>query len=104
MLIRVGRRRDKDSYYIGRPSPLGNPFILTDESNRDIVCDMYAEWLEEKVHSKDSKVLAELRKIKKLAERQEGVVLGCYCSPKRCHGDEIKKLMEKLDDDKHVLL
>ena len=48
--------RDRLSSYIGyveirvdRASVLGNPFELTDEADRDKVCDAYDEWLESNI-------------------------------------------------------
>jgi hypothetical protein len=46
-----------------------------DESLRDLVCDKYAEWL-----MTQPQLLAKLPELK-------GKVLGCWCAPKRCHGD-----------------
>ena len=52
------------------------------------------------IQAGNTEVIEELKKIKQLADRPEGVVLGCYCSPKRCHGDEIKEVIE---NDKYLL-
>ena len=44
---KVGNRRRGDrGEYVGRPSPLGNPFAMRDECQRDAVVDAYARWLE----------------------------------------------------------
>lgn len=93
--ITVGKKWDKGAVYVGRPSPLGNPFVLTDESRRDEVCDRYETWLRSKVEQGDPAVLKELRRLYRLA--QDGpVVLGCYCAPRRCHADSIKRFLESL--------
>lgn len=42
---------------------------------------------------KDKKICDELNKIWKLA-KNENVNLVCFCKPKDCHGDIIKKLIE----------
>ena len=94
MVIRVGKKWDKNAIYIGRGSPLGNIFVMKDKSERDIVCDAYEVWFNEKVKQNDPSVMQELRKIYKLA-KQGDVVLGCYCSPKRCHGDTIKNFLDR---------
>lgn len=94
MVIRVGLKWDKNAIYIGRGSPLGNIFVMKDELERDMVCDNYEVWFNEKVKQNDPVVMRELRRLYKLA-KQGDVVLGCYCSPKRCHGDTIKKFLDR---------
>lgn len=65
--------------YIGRGSKWGNPFRMRNESDRDKVCDDYEEWF----YTTDlPNHLHELR----------GKILGCYCKPKRCHGDFLVKI------------
>lgn len=86
--------------YIGRGSPLGNPFshmpgtkaeflVLT----RDEAVNRYEEWLRYKIRLKDPKVLGELTRLLELA-RKGDLKLRCFCAPKRCHGDVIKKVLE----------
>ena len=89
MSIVVGRKWDANAQYIGRGSPLGNPFVMKSEADRDRVCDQYAVWFEERVKAGDARVMNELRRLYKIAKRG-GLVLGCYCAPKRCHGETIK--------------
>ena len=51
-MIRVVNKRETSvGEYIGRPSPLGNPFWMADESQRDAVCDKYADWLDAKIEA-----------------------------------------------------
>jgi hypothetical protein len=71
-------------------SVLGNPFIMRDssDSERDRVCDLYAEWLRAQ-YKKKGVVFQELNYIARLVEVGENVVLKCCCKPKRCHGDFI---------------
>ena len=99
MQIRVGRKYEQGAHYIGRGSPLGNPFVMRDKSDaeRNRVCDAYEAWLAEQVASNNPRVLGELRKLYVLAKRPQGVVLGCFCAPKRCHGDSIKRFLESFE-------
>lgn len=94
MSIVVGKKWDANAQYIGRGSPLGNPFVMKSEADRDRVCDQYAVWFEERVKVGDALVMNELRRLYKIAKRG-GLVLGCYCAPKRCHGETIKGFLEK---------
>ena len=79
--------------YIGRPSPLGNPFFMRDEADREEVVAKYHAWLMEKIKDQDPKVCGELQRIYDLAKKQD-INLVCFCAPRLCHGDVIK---EELD-------
>lgn len=81
----VNLRKEKYDIYIGRGSKWGNPFIMKDWSDkeRNRVCDEYEKWfwttdLPNQIHELKDKVL------------------GCYCKPKRCHGDFLANLANKL--------
>ena len=74
--------------YVGRPSPLGNPFPMRKESERNQVCDQYLDWLRTQ-YKENPAVRAKLHWLAGLAKRQP-VELVCYCAPLRCHADSIK--------------
>jgi hypothetical protein len=94
--ITIGKKWDKGAIYIGRGSPLGNPFVMenTSQEERDRVCDLYKEWFDNKIQNSDNGVMNELRKIYALAKVQP-VTLGCFCTPKRCHGETIKSFLDQ---------
>lgn len=78
--------------YIGRGSPLGNPYPITKQDSRDFVCDAYEDWLRRKIQSNDKLVINELNRLANIA--LEGPLdLICFCSPKRCHGLTIKRII-----------
>ena len=62
---------------VDRRSPLGNPFVMRRESERDEVCEQYVEHLRARPD-----LVEEARALR-------GRVLGCWCAPKRCHGDTL---------------
>ena len=73
--------------YIGRPSKWGNPFSHQEGTlakfkvaSRDDAVDEYEKWLQSQ-----PELLAALPELK-------GKVLGCWCAPKRCHGDVLSRL------------
>jgi len=72
--------------YVGRGSKWGNPFKMGDDGDRETVCDCYRKHY---VPNKPS-ILSDLDSL-------AGMVLGCYCSPQRCHGDELAKRANKED-------
>ena len=78
---------------VGRPSPLGNPFYMAHEGMRDEVCEKYESWFAEKVVNSPA-VRAELHRILLLA-RQGDVALGCFCAPRRCHAETIKRFLDR---------
>lgn len=65
----------KDAVYIGRGSPYGNPFPISDKQTRDDVCNKFRD---EILPTLDVTAL-------------RGKHLVCFCKPKRCHGDDILK-------------
>jgi hypothetical protein len=67
-------KKDKYDVYIGRPSKWGNPFTIGKDGNREEVIRKYAGWI-----IKQTELLNNIQELK-------GKVLGCWCSPKACHG------------------
>ena len=74
----------KESYdiYIGRPSKWGNPFQVGKDRTRDEVIEKFRNW-----------ILTQPNLLKDLHELK-GKTLGCWCKPKRCHGDILVELIE----------
>ena len=90
----VNKRTSPFDVYIGRGSPLGNPFPMTNYSSaeRTRVITEYRRWFLSMVAGKNPKVMSELSRIAELLKNQE-VRLGCFCAPKDCHGDVIKEYL-----------
>lgn len=96
-LILCNRKYDSSIpyYYIGRPSPLGNPFSMTVKTiqERNRVCDEYESYFES-AKAYHVELIAELLN---LAITHGTLQLVCYCAPERCHGNTIAQyLKEKL--------
>jgi hypothetical protein len=94
---------EPNDIYIGRGSVLGNPFTHFDleKTKAEFHCETreesissYEKYLLEKIEKKDSAICNELNKIYFLAIKQD-VSLICFCKPKSCHGDIIKKVIEQ---------
>ena len=73
-------QKDDFDVYIGRPSKWGNPFEIGKHGNRAEVIAKYRTWIQSRPDLLIS--LPELR----------GMVLGCWCYPKACHGDVLAEL------------
>jgi len=77
--------------YIGRAVPehgrraskWGNPFVMADESDaeRERAIAAYREWV-----MKQPELMGSLEELR-------GRRLGCWCAPKRCHGDVLVELI-----------
>ena len=88
-LILCNRKYDstKPHHYIGRPSPLGNPFAMTVKTiqERNRVCDGYESYFQSAL-SYHVELIGELLN---LAIEHGVLQLVCFCSPERCHGDTV---------------
>lgn len=76
-------KKEKYDIYIGRPSKWGNPFPLEDHSREDAI-SLYEDWIKDQ-----PELLAALPELK-------GKTLGCWCSPRACHGDVLLRLVGNL--------
>lgn len=86
-------RRGVYGIYIGRGSPLGNPYIIGKHGTRDEVIDKYEIYLKQKIAENDRQIVDALSGIAELGQQYHGVNLICFCKPCRCHGDIIKKIV-----------
>lgn len=78
-------KKEPYDVYIGRPSKWGNPYEIGKDGTREEVIAKYDQWF-----WKESNLLKDLSELK-------GQTLGCWCHPKACHGDLLKKYVEQLD-------
>jgi Domain of unknown function (DUF4326) len=66
--------RERYHHYIGRPGPLGNPFVIDIHGTREQVLAKHEAYVDE--HPELLPLILALR----------GLVLGCWCDPEPCHG------------------
>jgi hypothetical protein len=91
--------KSKKSYdiYIGRPSKWGNPYSHEDGTMAEFKVETRAEAIkkhEEWVRSQPEMMVAIKRELK-------GKVLGCWCSPKLCHGHTLAWIANEEDNEDH---
>lgn len=111
----VNCRTEQYDIYIGRPNSncpppefgtwelhFGNPFILKRDGNRKTVIEKCKKWIEGKKY----KVVEPKRRkwILKNLYQLRNKRLGCFCSPKACHGDIYVKLIKELSRPRKNLL
>lgn len=70
-------KKEPYDVYIGRPSKWGNPFIIGKDGDREEVLAKYSQW-----------ILSQDLPFHEL----KGKILGCWCSPRSCHGDILVEL------------
>lgn len=105
-MIKVIHKKNRDKYsdviYVGRGSALGNPFTSiqgretmaeTVVDSRKESIDRYYEHLCVEIAGKNEKICKALNEIY-LKALNGDVQLACYCSPKPCHADIIKEIVE----------
>jgi hypothetical protein len=91
--------------YIGRPSPLGNPFTAKDYGKGIPVASveesikLYEIWLMDQIKTNPSvrKALNEILN----QSAKEPVNLICWCAPGPCHGDVIKKFINNIVEERN---
>lgn len=94
-IIIVNKHHGKTGEYIGRGSPLGNPFVIGKDGSREQVIAKYRVWLNEQIMRKNPVVLDELNRLGNKAIDEKGLDLQCFCYPKPCHGEVIKEKLVK---------
>ena len=98
---------DKTSYpnnfYIGRGSPLGNPFTFgAVKSNlaklqlktREDAIKAYKLYFRE-MYGKDDEITKAFDEIYEHYKNGEDIYLQCFCKPKACHGDVIAEELQR---------
>ena len=75
-------KNDNFDVYIGRPSKWENPYKIGVDGNRKEVIRKYKDMI---LNSDLINDIEELR----------GKVLGCWCKPKKCHGDVLVEILER---------
>jgi len=99
-----------NSEYIGRPSPLGNPFVIGRDGTREDVIEKCSLWLKEalyfKVQPEDAsefllgyaermtRAYTEFDRLRDKYDRDGRLSLACWCAPLPCHGDVIAGFIE----------
>ena len=79
---------------IDRASILGNPYHMSDESQRDKVCEQYEEYFIENMKYPDTAFYNEVERLYKVFREYGKLELFCWCAPKRCHAETIKAYLE----------
>ena len=91
----------RNDVYIGRGSPLGNPYSHMDGTKAEVrvatreqAIEKYRTWFE---HARMNSVEVHGLLERMVAAHLAGIDINlvCYCAPKPCHGDVIKEYIEE---------
>jgi hypothetical protein len=82
--------------YVGRGSPLGNPYPMQDQSphERTRVCIACEEHMRLEINNNNRLIVNELERILNIVKSGTDVELECFCAPLQCHGDYLKQCIE----------
>ena len=86
----VNLKKEKYDIYIGRGSKWGNQFSHLNDTlakykvkSRNNAIDCYKDWI---LNGDGKYLLNDLNEL-------DGKILGCFCKPKKCHGDILIELI-----------
>ena len=97
--IKIGNKHQGDKgRYIGRGSPLGNPFVIGRDGTRSEVIEKYRAYLKDEIAKPNWKIINELNYIGRLAATED-VTLVCFCKPLPCHGEVIMKIIAEYEPE-----
>ena len=86
----VNRRNGRvPGVYVGRPSMLGNPYVIGSDGSRHDVLDKYRAWLREQ-YRHDGAVRRALRTLAMRYLTDGTLTLICWCAPQPCHAEVIR--------------
>ena len=111
MSVQIINLRTKQHYDFrcDRQSPVGNPYFMHNEGERDLVCKKYEMLFDQTMHdwSLDPDTIVPGTRSTTVQQFRDyvdnivayhhvhgSVTLGCWCSPKRCHCETIKRWIE----------
>mgnify|MGYP001590825926 CR=1 FL=1 len=69
---------------MGRPIPLGNPFVIGRDCDREEVMRKYRDFLKTAIQN-GARSNTELQRLKDLNKKGD-VILIWWCAPSKCHG------------------
>ena len=87
-------KKEKYDIYIGRPSKFGNPY----SHKEGTLAEFKVATREESVEKYEEYLLQNEELMLSLYELKYKTI-ACWCKPKSCHGDILKKYVDRLEDN-----
>lgn len=92
-IIVANKKHGARGEYVGRPSILGNPFVIGRDGDRAEVIRKYEVWLSRQACARDPRVYGELERLAALARERGTLTLVCFCAPLPCHAEIIREIL-----------
>lgn len=80
----------REAIYVGRPSPLQNPFVMGKDGDRQAVVEKFRAYFTERLLKRDPEIENAFRALKPTDR------IVCFCDPEDCHGHVIRDLYQSL--------
>ena len=95
------RKYKGNGEYIGRPSPLGNPYSHLSKgilakyqvATRDEAVEMYSAYIRQQLVEKNQQVKDTFNRLYAEYQATGELHLICWCAPCKCHGDVIREIL-----------
>lgn len=88
--IMTGKVGRDEGIYVGRPSPLGNPFTV-EEHGREVAIIFYRTWLSEEVAKPLSPAQRAIEQLISRVRGGEDLTLLCHCDTlQHCHAEVVR--------------
>lgn len=81
-------KKEHFDVYIGRPGPWGNPFSHKEGTKADVKVDS----VEEAIACYEEMLRQNPVMLQQVKAELKGKILGCWCSPKACHGEVLARI------------
>lgn len=81
--------------YIGRGTPLGNPFKVEKGRTKRQALDQFRKWALNTLQDQNHPFTVAAKDVKQRHDAGEEVKLICSCPPTACHGDVLIELIEE---------
>lgn len=94
----VNKYKEPYDVYIGRGSPVGNPFSHKEGTKASYKVETREEAVEYFEHYIRKRIEHDIP-MREYIMSLKGKTLGCFCKPQACHGDVIVKIIEELSSE-----
>ncbi len=89
------QKEDDLTFYVGRPTFFGNPYVIGKDGTREEVVQKYkTKFFIPLLLKGDFYVMYILKTLAAIA-KMKNLYLVCWCAPKACHGDVIKEFLDR---------
>lgn len=97
----VNMHRSSCDVKIDRTTPYGNPYQIPRDGNRNMVVARHQAWLMMWLKEKREVIIQGYNNkwVCEHVHELKGKILGCWCKPKRCHGDNLIWLLDYLKNN-----